>query len=290
MLLAAATLPVAVVAGLFLLAVPTAATLTPDGDARVWLRAAARLIFAAPVRSILCLAISVAFLLTCLLLPTILPFVGLSVPCYLALITWSPERGRRRPGAHRPDVDPRPKGAVVTLPDVGCDIVLDLRRPHLVDELFDAVMLSRLERLGRVHRHHEPGNRHEGADILVTGWDSPPLTDQVRGRTRLVVHSAGSIRGLVPKSMITGGLRVSHAPTGMARSVAELCLYYTLALLRDLHLVDRAMSSDHDWAAAFEQPLGTDRARQPGRRRRRGPSRTLLHRTGPCSRCRRRGP
>ncbi len=136
------------------------------------------------------------------------------------------------------------------------DIVLDLRRPNLANELFDADMLIRLERLGRVHRSGWPVDGRKCADIVVTGWDSPRLPEPVRGRPQLIVHSAGSIRGLIPKSMITAKLRISHAPSGMARSVAELCLYYTLALLRDLHLVDRAMSADHDWAAAFGQPLG----------------------------------
>lgn len=134
-------------------------------------------------------------------------------------------------------------------------IGLDLRRPHLVEQLFDPAMMSRLERTGRV-RLFGPMHPLEDADIIVTGWDSPRLTEDVRARTRLVVHSAGSIRAIVAKSMIIDGLRVSHAPTGMARSVAELCLYYTLALLRDLHLVDRAMSSDRSWAAAYGQGLG----------------------------------
>ncbi len=107
LVLAAATVPVAIVTGLFLLAIPTAATLTPDEGAREWLRGAARLIFAGPLRSIICLAISAAFLLTCLLLPTILPFVGLSIPVYLALITWSPAKSDATGDGQPDDVRPR---------------------------------------------------------------------------------------------------------------------------------------------------------------------------------------
>lgn len=104
LVLAAATLPVAILTGLFLLAVPTAAAQTPGATAGAWLRAATQLIFAAPIRSIVCLAIATACLMTCVLLPTILPFVGLSIPCYLALITWSPVN----PNPAGSSADPQP--------------------------------------------------------------------------------------------------------------------------------------------------------------------------------------
>jgi len=67
------------------------------------------------------------------------------------------------------------------------------------------------------------------------------------------MHSAGTIRPFVPKSLIGDGVRVSQSAAAMARSVAELALYFTLSLLRSLNQVDRAMAHAHDWrrAAAF---------------------------------------
>jgi phosphoglycerate dehydrogenase-like enzyme len=65
-----------------------------------------------------------------------------------------------------------------------------------------------------------------------------------------VVHSAGTIRTLVPPALLTGGVRVSQASAGMAQSVAELALYLTLSRLRDLDRIDRAMAGAHDWSGA----------------------------------------
>lgn len=133
------------------------------------------------------------------------------------------------------------------------NIVLDLHRPRLAEELFDQTMLERLEQVGHLHRDGRLAP--EKADILITGWDSPPVGPPSVGR-QLVAHSGGTIRAIVGKALIGDGLRVSHASAGMAVSVAELCLYYTLAMLRELQWVDRSMHSDRDWAAAYWRPLG----------------------------------
>jgi len=87
-LFAAAAIPVAAVVGMALLAIPVAAARDRAGTMREWLALAAHLIAVMPLRSLFLLVFTVAFLLTCLLLPTVLPFVGLSLPVFFALITW----------------------------------------------------------------------------------------------------------------------------------------------------------------------------------------------------------
>jgi phosphoglycerate dehydrogenase-like enzyme len=135
-------------------------------------------------------------------------------------------------------------------------IVIDVARPLLAD-LFDEATMARLAALGDVAHTEGTGRDRERAEILVTGWGTPPLAgERVGDRLRLVVHSAGTIRGLVPKSLIGDGVKVSHAPAGMARSVAELAVYFTMSLLRDLHGVDRRMFVDRSWAAASVFGLG----------------------------------
>jgi phosphoglycerate dehydrogenase-like enzyme len=134
--------------------------------------------------------------------------------------------------------------------------------PKLESELFADESLRRLARLGRLIRRDElesraRHDRPEGdprlqADILITGWGSRPLPPESGpvDRLKLIVHSAGSIRSLIPVSLLADGVRVSQASAGMAQSVAELALYMTIARLRDLDRVDRVMSSGHAWAAA----------------------------------------
>lgn len=137
-------------------------------------------------------------------------------------------------------------------------IIIDIART-LEDDLFDEGLLARLDALGDVSHIGGSGDRvRMSADVLVTGWKTPALPSR-RGpddRLRLLVHSAGTIRGLVPRSLIEDGVRVSQASAGMARSVAELALYFTLSLLRTLQGVDRQMHQNHDWAEAASFGLG----------------------------------
>ncbi|MFE0044710.1 hydroxyacid dehydrogenase [Streptomyces albireticuli] len=68
------------------------------------------------------------------------------------------------------------------------------------------------------------------ADILLTGWGCPPLTEDVlRGapRLRAVVHAAGSVKRLVSEAVWERGIVVSSAADANAGPVAD----YTLAVI-----------------------------------------------------------
>lgn len=86
--LAGATAPVACLAGIAFLLVPVAATRDPDGSMRRWAGGAVILALRSPLRTVVVLALAVAVLATCAVLPTLAPFVALSVPLYLAVRTW----------------------------------------------------------------------------------------------------------------------------------------------------------------------------------------------------------
>lgn len=138
-------------------------------------------------------------------------------------------------------------------------LVLDLT-PTLERELFDD---SALARLGAETELCRPGAERPvererlDADILVTGWGSKPLppTREAADRLKLVAHTAGTVRWLVPKTLVSDGVRVTQAAAGMAMSVAEEALYFTQSLLRHLYAVDRAMVRG-DWEEAQRFGLG----------------------------------
>nr|WP_324614737.1 hydroxyacid dehydrogenase [Streptomyces albireticuli] len=68
------------------------------------------------------------------------------------------------------------------------------------------------------------------ADILLTGWGCPPLTEDVlraAPRLRAVVHAAGSVKGLVSAAVWERGIVVSSAADANAGPVAD----FTLAAL-----------------------------------------------------------
>ncbi|SDD63603.1 Uncharacterized membrane protein YesL [Sanguibacter gelidistatuariae] len=88
LLLGAATAVLGCAGALVLLALPVATTRSPDGDRRSWLIESAYLVARRPLRSVILLGIVVAVAATFYLLPTLVPFVGISIPVYLALVTF----------------------------------------------------------------------------------------------------------------------------------------------------------------------------------------------------------
>ncbi|MEV5613033.1 hydroxyacid dehydrogenase [Streptomyces sp. NPDC052225] len=65
------------------------------------------------------------------------------------------------------------------------------------------------------------------AEVLVTGWDCPPLTAQVLARApalRAVIHAAGSVRPIVTDAVWERGLLVSSAADANAGPVVAFTL------------------------------------------------------------------
>ncbi|WP_223774269.1 hydroxyacid dehydrogenase [Streptomyces sp. 135] len=66
-----------------------------------------------------------------------------------------------------------------------------------------------------------------GAEILVTGWECPPLTPEVLAyapRLRAVVHAAGSVKALVTEAVWERGIVVSSAADANADPVVAFTL------------------------------------------------------------------
>lgn len=90
-----------------------------------------------------------------------------------------------------------------------------------------------------------------GAVACLTGWGTPPLAEDVLSQCpqlKLIAHTAGTIRRLVPQSAIESGLRVSHAAAIIADAVAEFVIAQALMFLRRPHEIDAAMKDGEDWA------------------------------------------
>lgn len=88
------------------------------------------------------------------------------------------------------------------------------------------------------------------ADVALTGWGSPPIAEahlDYAPRLRLIAHTAGTIKRLVPEVAFARGVTVCHAADIIADAVAEMALLLTLACLRDLSRLDRAMHASQPW-------------------------------------------
>lgn len=104
-----------------------------------------------------------------------------------------------------------------------------------------------------------PEDLGESFDAVITSW-STPSSDPGRfhgDRLRLVVHTAGSIRHLLPRTLLERGVAISQAGSEpMAQSVAECAVALTLMGLRHLHTFDRLMQSTRDWQVARPAAVG----------------------------------
>ncbi|WP_229820382.1 hydroxyacid dehydrogenase [Streptomyces abikoensis] len=93
------------------------------------------------------------------------------------------------------------------------------------DAILPADLRARLAECGEV-----VAGSAEQADVLITGWGSPPLTEAFLARTprvRAVLHAAGSVKWLVTEAVWERGIAVSSGAEANAGPVAD----YTLATI-----------------------------------------------------------
>ena len=92
-----------------------------------------------------------------------------------------------------------------------------------------------------------------GCSALVTGWGSPEITPEVlaaAGDLRIIAHSAGSIRRLIPKEALTQGIAVTHAAPMIAEAVAEFTVLGMLLGLRWPHRQNTLLHAGANWSEA----------------------------------------
>jgi phosphoglycerate dehydrogenase-like enzyme len=103
----------------------------------------------------------------------------------------------------------------------------------------------------------------QGATACLTGWGTPPFDAAARQRHPqlvLVAHSAGSVRTLIPARLFDDGLRVSHAASKIAASVAEFVVAEALLAMRGIHRLHHRLRNGGEWldvrAAVPQRLLG----------------------------------
>ena len=95
-----------------------------------------------------------------------------------------------------------------------------------------------------------------GATACLTGWGTPALSDALLARLphlKLIAHTAGTIRRLLPFAALRRGLKVSHAAAVIADAVAEMVVLQVLMHLRMLHKIDRGMKERVHWPEVLER-------------------------------------
>ncbi|UAJ81057.1 hydroxyacid dehydrogenase [Leifsonia sp. ZF2019] len=113
--------------------------------------------------------------------------------------------------------------------------------------------------------------------VLVVSWGVPAL-DAARldtlPRLELVAHCGASIRPFATPELFRRGVLVTQAGAAMARSVAEVSLAFTLALLHRIPRFDHALHAGSEWTEAeaappqhelLDAPIGVVGASRTGR-------------------------
>ncbi|MFK0164771.1 hydroxyacid dehydrogenase [Rhizobium sp. NPDC090279] len=130
-------------------------------------------------------------------------------------------------------------------------------QPSRTQHVLPEALIQRLDTIGRVldaapmqrFDDERAGKLLGETEILVTGWGSPTIDAAALAQAphlKLVVHAAGTVKGLLGDSLFDRGILVSHAAQANALPVAE----FTLAAIifagkkvfrfRDFYVADRS--------------------------------------------------
>lgn len=116
-----------------------------------------------------------------------------------------------------------------------------------------------------------------GVEVLITGWGCPRIDADVLARTpnlRVVLHTAGSVRGLIGEAAWDRGLLVSSAAHANALPVAEFTLAAILFAAKDAFAARDRYRTTHRYptpaetatTGAFGRRVGIIGASRVGRR------------------------
>jgi phosphoglycerate dehydrogenase-like enzyme len=143
--------------------------------------------------------------------------------------------------------------------------------PSLYQQLFAPAVQARLEEIARVRFNEEERNwtseelarQIAGYDAVITGWGTATFTEEVMAaadKLRLIAHSAGSIKKMLPPHVFDSHVQVTHAAVAIAPAVAEMTILLILLSLRQVHVQDRKLKAGVPWREA--QYVGQELAGQ----------------------------
>lgn len=106
-------------------------------------------------------------------------------------------------------------------------------------QVLDEETLRRFQSLGEVVLNETDKNEPEnagkiiqGADIAVTSWGSPAITEELLAQApdlKLVLHAAGSVKPVVTDEMFRRGIRIISSACVLSSGVSETALGLTIA-------------------------------------------------------------
>jgi phosphoglycerate dehydrogenase-like enzyme len=131
-------------------------------------------------------------------------------------------------------------------------------RPALYRDLFGGDADSALKRVGDLVPYEgekEPSGEwlagHIGGfEAVITGWGTPRFDEKVMAgadRLKLIAHSAGTIKHMVPEEVFRKGVKVTHSAAAIAKAVAETSLLSAMLGLNPIHKRDAFLKAGGAW-------------------------------------------
>ncbi|HLV35592.1 MAG TPA: hydroxyacid dehydrogenase [Spirillospora sp.] len=150
--------------------------------------------------------------------------------------------------------------------------VLVTLRPALYQELFTTDADARLRKLVSLTFNTQERNWSSDElaahitrfDAVITGWGTPKFTDAVLSASlqlKLIAHSAGSIKAMLPPAVFDRDIAVTHAASAIAPAVAELTLMLIMLCLRPVQKLDHMLKGGA-WSQAKNTSMGQEIAGQ----------------------------
>ena len=104
----------------------------------------------------------------------------------------------------------------------------------------------------------------QDCEVAITGWGTPPFSQKVVDacpNLKLVAHSAGTIKRLLPDPVWNKGIKVVHAAAAIAPAVAEMTILLMLMCRRNVHNISHRMHAGEQWpqSAQLDFELGGTR-------------------------------
>ena len=136
--------------------------------------------------------------------------------------------------------------------------ILVLPPPKLRADLFEPPILARLNALGEIivnpndrnYTSEELADLIPGMEACITSWGSPKFTDKVVAKAdslRVIVHAAGSVKGLIGPEVFDKGIAVCTSQPAMGISVAAMTVAMMEIMLRNVVNLASAIRSQRTW-------------------------------------------
>lgn len=136
-------------------------------------------------------------------------------------------------------------------------------KPALYQRLFDKAADKILQDCGEIvfetadapNASADLAKKIKGFEVIVTGWGTPTFTDDViqnADKLKLIAHSAGTIKHLLPEKLFATDIQVTHAAAAIAPAVADTSLLLTMTMLRQTYTLNEKMRVG-EWP---KQPVG----------------------------------